>query len=138
LSNLACVPGGCGEEEVKVTVENSRIIEIGKHISPKKCYGEFVGIAKFVKNDNVRFAEILEECVKDKKTWNFYFEYAVNLLLKESFFNAVDISGFPATEIDFPEDLSYARQKIFPLLVNQDKSGHEENYGQIGYNCKRD
>ena len=38
----------CGEEEVKVIVdETRRILRIGKKLSPDECLGEFVGIAKF-------------------------------------------------------------------------------------------
>lgn len=122
-SNLACISGLCGEEEVKVTVEDSRIVEIGKHIVKEKCYGEFIGIAKFDRKDNKRFAGILDECIKDKSTWKYFFEYAVNFLVKETDLRAVDISDLPATEIDFPEDLEYARREIFPRLVSLNESG---------------
>ena len=123
-SNLACMVGLCGEEEVKVTVEDSRIVEIGKKIPKEKCYGEFIGIAKFDRKDNRRFAEILDECIQDKSMWNSFFEYAVNFLAKEKDLTAVDISDLPATEIDFPEDLEYAREEIFPRLVGLEESGY--------------
>ncbi len=125
-SNLACIPGPCGEEEVKVVVGNNRIVGIGKTIPKEKCYGEFIGIAKFDKKDNRRFAEILDECIKDKSTWNSFFEYAVDFLAKEADLKAVDISDLPATEIDFPEDLERARWEVFPRLVNIEESGYEE------------
>ena len=123
-SNLACIPGLCGEEEVKVIVENRRIVEIGKKIPKERCYGEFIGIAKFDRRDNGRFAEILDECIKDKSTWNSFFEYAVNFLVKETEIKAVDISDLPATEIDFPQDLKRAREEVFPRLVGLDESGY--------------
>lgn len=122
-SNLACMPGLCGEEEVKVAVGGSRIVEIGKNIPKGKCYGEFIGIAKFDRRDNKRFAEILDECIQDKSTWEYFFEYAVNFLVKETEVKAVDISDLPATEIDFPEDLEYAREEIFPKLASLEESG---------------
>ncbi len=124
-SNLACLAGECGGEEVKVVVEDSRIKEIGKHIPKELCYGEFVGIAKFAKMDTPRFAEILDECVKDTSTWKYFFEYAVDILAREKVLQAIDISDLSATEIDFPEDLERARKEVFPLLVNLDKSGYK-------------
>ncbi len=125
-STLACNSSVCGEEEVKVTVDGTRIVEIGKHLTSEACYGEFIGIAKFLKKDNKRFAEILDECVKDESTWNYFFEYAVDFLAKETNLVAVDISDLPATEIDFPEDLERAREEVFPLLVGLDESGYKE------------
>lgn len=125
-SNLACMPGLCGEEEVKVTVEDSRIAGIGKDIVKEKCYGEFIGIAKFDRRDNKRFAGILDECIKDKSTWKYFFEYAVDFLAKEAVLKAVDISDLPATEIDFPEDLKYAKEEVFPGLVGLEESGYKD------------
>lgn len=124
-SNLACLPGLCGEEEVKVIVENNRIVGIGKKISNGNCYGEFIGIAKFDKRDNGRFAEILDECIGDKSTWKYFFEYAVDFLAKEAYLKAIDISDLPAMEIDFPADLRRARKEVFTRLVNLEESGYE-------------
>lgn len=115
-STLACQKGLCGEEEVKVVVEKGRIVKIGKKIEPALCYGEFIGIARFSKEDNIRFGEILDECIKDESTWNNFFEYAVDFLGKDRILKEIDISDLPATEIDFPEDLEYARKEVFPML----------------------
>jgi choline kinase len=123
-SRLACVPGQCGQEEVKVIVrEGRKIVEIGKHMPAEECYGEFIGIAKFAKEDNGRFGRILDLCVKDKSTWKYFFEYAVDLLCRERTLTAVDISDLPATEIDFPEDLQRAREQVLPQLVQLKQSG---------------
>jgi choline kinase len=122
-SALACVPGRCGQEEVKVVVDSERIVEIGKHMPAEECYGEFIGIAKFAKEDNLRFAEILDACAKDKSTWKYFFEYAVDLLCREHTLAAIDISDLPATEIDFPEDLERARHEVLPRLAQMEESG---------------
>jgi choline kinase len=122
---LACVPGQCGQEEVKVIVrEGLQITEIGKHMPSEQCYGEFIGIAKFAKEDNMRFAEILDACVQDQSTWKYFFEYAVDKLCRENVLSAVDISDLPATEIDFPEDLQRAKEQVLPLLAQLEESGY--------------
>lgn len=124
-SNLACLAGECGEEEVKVSVEGVRIKEIGKHIPRELCWGEFIGIAKFDRNDTPRFAEILDACVADTSTWKYFFEYAVDILARERVLQAIDISDLPATEIDFPEDLKKAEKEVFPRLVTLEESGYK-------------
>jgi choline kinase len=115
-SNLACVKGRCGEEEVKVVVSDGRISRIGKQLTPSECYGEFIGIARFAREDNARFAAVLDECIADEGNWNRFFEYAVDRLAQERRLAAVDISDLPSTEIDFPEDLVRARSEVFPRL----------------------
>lgn len=117
ISNFACIKDQCGEEEVKVVVLDNRIVEIGKHMAAERCFGEFIGIARFDKKDNIRFKEILCERAKDESNWNKFFEFAVDDLSKEAMLNVVDISELPATEIDFPEDLEHARNHVYPLLA---------------------
>jgi choline kinase len=116
-SQLACVVHPCGDEEVKVTVQKGRITEIGKEIDSAGCFGEFIGVARFARQDNRRFAEILDTCIKDESLWNRYFEYAVNALAAETTLLCADITGLPAVEIDFPQDLENARKAILPRLV---------------------
>ncbi|GMA49620.1 hypothetical protein GCM10025857_09770 [Alicyclobacillus contaminans] len=47
----------CREEEVKVIVSGSQITDIGKHLNPEVCYGEFIGVAKFTGALACRFRE---------------------------------------------------------------------------------
>jgi choline kinase len=116
-SNLACLKGACGEEEVKVVVKDGRITEIGKHIAGPQAYGEFIGIGLFRRADNARFRAILEICAADESNWGRYFEHAVNILAPEARLHAVDISDLPATEIDFPQDLERARRDVYPRIA---------------------
>lgn len=113
---FGCNSSKCAEEEVKVIVDETRITTIGKELDPDECYGEFVGVAKFTRDVNQRFAEILDQCIADRSLWNSYFEYAVNLLAKEIELHCVDISDVPAIEIDFPEDYRHAQEEILPRL----------------------
>lgn len=115
-STFACNTYECAEEEVKFIVTDGRIVEIGKKLPIEECAGEFIGIAKFARKDNVRFGAILEECIADESLWMEYFEYAVNILAKQTHLKMVDISDLPATEIDFPEDLAHAREHVLPRL----------------------
>lgn len=116
-TGFACVRGGCGAEEVKVVVNGDRILEIGKQLAGGPCFGEFVGVARFERDDNALFASILSRCAEDTANWNRYFEYAADILARSRPLYAVDVSDLPAVEIDFPEDLRRAREQVLPLLA---------------------
>lgn len=100
----------CGEEEVKMIIDdNGKILEIGKQLPRDRCAGEFIGIGKFKREVLDSFSRCLQLGV-DRGQQNNYFEYAVNLLCREHYLQAVSTEGLPCVEIDFPEDLERARQ----------------------------
>ena len=101
-----------GDEEVKVLLENDRIIEIHKQIDPSKAAGEFIGIGKFVEQDLECFKECLEAGVHMGQS-NNYFEYAVNMMCTDRELWALYTDGLPCIEIDFPEDLKRAKDELF-------------------------
>ncbi|HOD53949.1 MAG TPA: phosphocholine cytidylyltransferase family protein [Candidatus Cloacimonadota bacterium] len=105
----------CGEEEVKVAIEDDRIIEINKQVSLDKAAGEFIGIGKFAKHDLPAFFEALELGALTGQH-NNYFEYAVNMISSFCFLHPVYTDGLPCIEIDFQEDLKKARDVIYPQI----------------------
>lgn len=116
ISQLLVDVRACGAEEVKVTVdENDYITAIGKEIDPRLCLGEFIGIGRFAAAALTDFAAALQLGV-DEGHSNNYFEWAVDVLCKKHRLQVVPTAGVPCIEIDFPEDLEQARQKVWPLI----------------------
>lgn len=106
----------CGAEEVKVICDpDGRIKRIGKELDPAECEGEFIGIAKFSRGMNSDFASELEEVIKEGGEQSF-FEKAVDRLLLQHRIYMEDITGLPVVEIDFPEDLEFARNVVYPKI----------------------
>ena len=100
----------CADEEVKMIIdEEMRILQISKQLSIPKCAGEFIGIGKFNKDVLKRFVHYLQFGVDNKQS-NNYFEYAVDLLAKDKILKAIPTEGIPCIEIDFPEDLTRAKE----------------------------
>lgn len=98
------------EEEVKMIIsKDNRILRIGKQLAIDKCAGEFIGIGKFNKEILADFADFLDQGVKNGQA-NNYFEYAVDLLAKKVFLEAVPTDHHKCIEIDFPEDLQLAKE----------------------------
>ncbi len=102
----------CGREEVKVIDGGgNKIVDIGKNLIESQCLGEFIGIAKLSKSFNSFFCQSLENLVEAGGK-NDYFEAAIQPLLEKTEVYYEDVSEFPCIEIDFIEDLEYAR-KLF-------------------------
>jgi choline kinase len=109
-SQLLLETKSCAEEEVKMVVdENNRVVEIGKELPVSRCAGEFIGIAKFNQDILPEFQKALEQSIAMNQE-NNYFEFAVDILAKNVFLEAVPTQGIPCLEIDFPEDLQMARE----------------------------
>lgn len=105
----------CREEEVKIKEKNGIITEIGKLLNPADCSGEFIGVARFIAKDIALFCELLSFGIKNQQA-NNYFEYAVNLLVKQRELLAVDTLQYPSIEIDFPDDYQQALKTVYPQL----------------------
>lgn len=105
----------CREEEVKVIVDGEKILEIGKHLNPDDCYGEFIGIAKFSGSFVSLFRETVFRLATAGNEMKF-FEFALDELPAEGSLNVVDISGLPCVEIDFAEDYVYAVNQVLKMF----------------------
>jgi len=44
------------------------------------------------------------------------YDEIIRALVKDGRFGAVDVTGVPWTEVDFPEDIQYANRVILPAL----------------------
>ncbi|WP_029423098.1 NTP transferase domain-containing protein [Alicyclobacillus macrosporangiidus] len=101
----------CREEEVKVLVEGEQVTAIGKHLNPDACFGEFIGVAKFSGAFADRFrASVLREAVAGNEMK--FFEHALDVMPDKTGLTAVDITGLPCVEVDFPEDYEYAVREV--------------------------
>lgn len=101
----------CRDEEVKVIVQGNQVLEIGKHLNPDTCFGEFIGVAKFVGSFARRFRQtVFDEAVSGNEMR--FFEHALDVMQDKSGLTAVDITGLPCVEVDFPEDYRYAVEQV--------------------------
>ena len=112
----------CREEEVKVIVHDNVIEEIGKHLDPNVCYGEFIGVAKFSGSFAEEFRQtVFREAVAGNEMR--FFEHALDCMEDKSKLYAVDITGLPCVEVDFPEDYEYAVNEVLQTFRKADVNG---------------
>ena len=119
-SGMAVEVKKCGDEEVKVRLNGRRITAISKNVPQSESIGEFIGVGLFRKGVHEAFFRNLKHEVEQNKIINDYFERALDKTAKDIEFISVDITGEPAIEIDFPEDLEEAQ-----LLAKQIDAGEK-------------
>ena len=108
----------CGEEDVKVIIDNNkRIVSIGKELDIKESLGEFIGVAKLSIPFCDSFGISLSRLI-DKRGKSDYFESAIEPILNKHDVYFEDISHLPCIEIDFKEDLQKANQLVKNILYN--------------------
>lgn len=99
----------CGAEEVKVLVDgNQRITEIGKELPTERCWGESIGMVKFLQPACAAMIASLERFNAGASTRRLYFESALNEILADLLFRAVPLGDLRAVEVDTPQDYEAA------------------------------
>ncbi|NQT34139.1 phosphocholine cytidylyltransferase family protein [bacterium] len=116
-SVLALDAKACGDEEVKVVVMRNRAVEISKEIPAEMAAGEFIGVARFNASLVQALHRSLEWLMNVKHDYMAYFEKGLEMVLDKQFVAVVDVSDLPTVEIDFPEDLRYAREVVLPEIM---------------------
>ncbi|MBM4168124.1 MAG: phosphocholine cytidylyltransferase family protein [Ignavibacteria bacterium] len=112
------VSGKHNEEEMRVRIDRyANILEISKHVSFRSTFGESLGIEIFSPRATVRLFAILGERMRNGNGRSEYYESAFQQMIDEGIpLKAIDVSSFPAAEIDTKEDLEYAEHTLIPLL----------------------
>ncbi len=100
-----------GDEEMKVSLDGDRVVEISKDIEPKLAGGENVGIVKWSADGARILFELLDGIIARGivKTWA---PFAYQAFLAKRPLYAVPTDGLPWIEIDFDEDLFLAREAV--------------------------
>jgi choline kinase len=109
------------DEEMKVRIEDGRIVEISKTMPNAMAQGEFTGLLKVSEAIAPRVVELIEELVEAESRIDDYFESVIQRLIDEGVVShVVDIGERLSIEIDFPEDYESAVER-YARLVEQDE-----------------
>jgi choline kinase len=102
----------CGEEEMKLTINQNTVCEINKTMDPSLAIGEFLGIAKFKKNAINIIKKYSIELFKTGRL-DFYVESAIQMCINNGIsVEAMDIGESVFVEVDFSNDYEEMK-KIF-------------------------
>lgn len=98
-----------GDEEMKVLIEDGRVVKFGKDIHRSLASGEYIGLAKFKKSYIRPLFDKIEELIKRGKT-NIWYELAFNYVIDQIIIGYIDTQKKPWIEIDTPEDYEKAKR----------------------------
>jgi choline kinase len=104
-----------GEEEMKVLVNDKKIVKFGKEIDPKIANGEYIGLAKFSVEDSEIVFDCMKKLLKKGKT-DIWYENAINYVLDKINAFTVHTNGLPWIEIDTPKDYEKAIAEVYPQI----------------------
>lgn len=107
---------GTDEEQMKVSLREGRVVAISKSLDPEvAAHGESIGLIKFEQAAARQLFEAADAIVQggSRNDWS---PAAVAAIANRTPIGAVDIAALPWTEIDFPEDLEYARTSIWARM----------------------
>ncbi len=100
-----------GEEEMKVNLNENKLVKINKYIEPKKATGEYIGISKFSKSGARILFNKVDELIKQGKV-NEWYEEAFAEIVNELSIYGISTEGLPWIEIDDFRDLKNAQTVI--------------------------
>ena len=111
-------------EEVKIYVQDGRVIALGKKVVPEAwdLVGEGIGFLKCGPEAGRVLVTLLEQVIAESDGASEY-EDALHLLVKQQRVAALRIGGLPWTEVDFAVDLHRARTDVFPRIARLDDPG---------------
>lgn len=99
------------EEEVNVILgKDLQVLEIGKYVAEHLSCGEFIGVTKIGTSFNKELVKVLRGFIQ-KKEYKKFAADALNLTIQHGQkMYAIDVTNFPAIEIDTPEDFINAKK----------------------------
>ncbi len=103
------------DEQMKVAVENGRVVELSKSLALGRSAGENLGVIRLTRAAALGAFECAAELVAEGRTRE-WLAAAVNRIAGHHHLAAFDVSGMPWTEIDYPRDLERARTLVWPAI----------------------
>lgn len=104
-----------GDEEMKVKVRGTRVVEMSKDMDPADADGENLGIVKFGARGAAALVDIMNVLVAENhlREWA---PRAFSMFAQRHALHAIGTRGLPWIEIDFPEDYQRAVSDVLPRL----------------------
>ncbi len=96
-------------DDMKVRLDGTRLVEVGKSLTSQKIDGESIGMMRFSDGGPGRFAGVLNEIMHTPNGIGWWYLKAIGVLADQGFVQTHSIEGLTWGEVDFKEDLDHAR-----------------------------
>jgi len=97
-------------DDMKVMLDGTRLTEIGKSLPLEAVDAEATGFYVFRGEGGMRYREVLEEMMLEPSALKQWFPAAIGRLAKRMRVETIDLTGHVWGEVDYPTDLTSARQ----------------------------
>jgi L-glutamine-phosphate cytidylyltransferase len=107
-------------DDMKVTLEGQRLINIGKDLEPEKTNGESVGMILFRGEGPALFRQGLEKAMSDPSSSRKWYLSVIRELCPTMKVWTCSIEGLRSCEVDFPADLKSAEDMVSACACTED------------------
>jgi len=96
-------------DDMKVRLDGTRLIEVGKNLEPENVDGESIGMIRFKHDGPALFVAVLEQIMRTPNSLSWWFLRAIGILAERGIVETRSVDGLRWCEVDFPQDLEVAR-----------------------------
>lgn len=109
-------------DDMKVSLAETRLINVGKNILLDKIHGESIGMILFRGDGPMIFRKGLEKALKDTKSVHNWYLSVIDAIAQEKTVLTCSIKGLLWCEVDFAADLKKADTIVtgFPAAIRSD------------------
>lgn len=100
------------DDDMKVSLDGTRLTAVGKKLRPDVVDGESIGLMYFRGNGVKAFDEALEAAIREPEALDLWYLSVVNGLADSLRIETANISGLWWGEVDSPEDLRDVRKAL--------------------------
>ena len=99
-------------DDMKVTLQGDRLVNIGKQLSADKVDAESIGMILFRQNGPKLFRRALERAMQDPSASQKWYLSVIDEMAQSMPVWTVEANGLHWCEVDFPADIRQARQVV--------------------------
>lgn len=99
-------------DDMKVSVEGTRLLAIGKTLPPAETDGESIGLLLFRNRGGAMFADGVEDCMRRPDGLRRWYLSVIHALAPAGGVRVASIEGLAWGEIDYPADIARAEAVV--------------------------
>lgn len=99
-------------DDMKVQLDGSRLIDIGKTLEDDRVSGESIGMLLFRSNGPSHFVAALDSAMENEAALKHWFLSVIAAMADDMNIETTDIHGLDWCEIDYPHDIGIARKMV--------------------------
>jgi L-glutamine-phosphate cytidylyltransferase len=97
-------------DDMKVRLDGSKLLEVGKTLSPENVNGESIGMMRFQGIGPGRFVRTLDQIMRTPNSLSWWYLKAIGILAERDLVQTESIAGLIWGEVDFLKDLENVRR----------------------------